>query len=383
MEEMDKLDDLRPYRDEEIPAAMKRMAADPMLKDMVGFAFPGTSVEDVKEKLYNVHSADEFRVAFVQPMLENIVRRSSTGFTFGGHENIKAGQGHVFMSDHRDIVLDGALFQLVLIYAGFQTSEITFGSNLICAPFVEDFGRSNKMYKIMRGGTGRELVRNSHILSEHIHEVVADGRSIWISQRDGRTKNGDDHTDQGLIKMLTLACDDPAVALEQLNIVPFAISYEYESCDALKAREIYAKRRGPYTKAPGEDLKSIITGVKQPKGRIHIQVCPQITSEEIRTLAAGEGGNDMLRGVAALIDRRIYAAYRLFGTNYIAYDIKCGTSVYAGSEYTPAERAAFEAYLKERAGSVEGDMNELFDILLDIYANPVKNKIACLETVSA
>lgn len=373
---VDSIDDLRPYTDAEIPAAMRRMAADPTLSDMVGFAFPGVEVDEIRGKLLEVESADQFQSVFVQPMLENIVRKSSSGFTMGGVENIAKGEeGHLFVSDHRDIVLDGALLQLVLIYSGFPTSEITFGSNLISSPFVEDFGRSNKMYKIIRGGAGRDLVRNSRILSDHIHEVVADGRSIWISQRDGRTKDGNDKTDQGLVKMLTMGGgDDPVESLVKLHIVPFAISYEYESCDAMKAREIYLKRRGNYTKAPGEDLRSIINGVKQEKGAIHIQICPPILPEEIEAFA-GQEGNEMLRGIASLIDGRIYEAYKLFPTNYIAYDIKKGVNVYENEEYTAEQREKFTEYLKDKVADIDGTEDELYDILLDIYAYPVINKL--------
>lgn len=376
MDTTENIDDLRPYTDAEIPEAMQRMAADPTLSDMVKFAFPGVGVEEIREKLLGVKSADEFQMVFVQPMLENIVGKSSTGFIASGGDNIVAGEGHLFVSDHRDIVLDGALLQLVLIYSGFPTCEITFGSNLISSPFVEDFGRSNKMYKIIRGGAGRDLVRNSRILSEHIHKVVGEGHSIWISQRDGRTKDGNDKTDQGLIKMLTLAGgDDPIEALIKLHITPFAISYEYESCDAAKAREIYMRRRGSYTKAPGEDLRSIISGVKQEKGAIHIQVCPALEPSEIRAFAGNEG-NEMLRGIASLIDKRIYEAYKLFPTNYIAYDVKNGVNAYENDKYTSAQRTAFTRYLKERVADIDGAKDELYDIMLDIYANPVMNKIS-------
>lgn len=376
MDTVDSIDDLRPYTDAEIPEAMRRMAADPTLSGMVGFAFPGVEVDVIRGKLLEVKSADQFQKVFVQPMLENIVRKSSSGFTMGGVENIAKGEGHLFVSDHRDIVLDGALLQLVLIYSGFPTSEITFGSNLISSPFVEDFGRSNKMYKIIRGGVGRDLVRNSRILSDHIHEVVAGGRSIWISQRDGRTKDGNDKTDQGLVKMLTMGGgDDPLESLVKLHIVPFAISYEYESCDAMKAREIYLKRRGSYTKAPGEDLKSIINGVKQDKGAIHIQICPAVSPEEIEAFA-GQEGNEMLRGIASLIDRRIYEAYKLFPTNYIAYDIKKGVNVYENDQYTSGQRKLFSEYLKGRVADLDGAADELYDIMLDIYAYPVINKLS-------
>ena len=369
--------DLLPFEDAAVPAAMKRLVADPLLGDMVRFAFPEIPVGDIKEQLLHVASADEFQEVFVRPMLERILKKSCSSFTMGGLEHIDLSCGHLFMSDHRDIVLDGSLLQLALLRCDLPTSEITFGSNLISSPFVEDFGKCNKMYKILRGGSARDLVRNSHILSEHIRRVVRDGRSIWISQRDGRTKDGNDHTDQGLIKMLTLSGgEDVAASLSELHIVPFAISYEYESCDALKARELYMRRRGDYRKAPGEDLRSIITGVKQFKGAIHLEICPPLRPEEIRQLSAGDEGNELLRGVASLIDRRIYEAYRLFPTNYIAYDRKFGTARYAGAEYAPEQYRAFGDYLEQCTEGFDGDREELLGILLDIYATPVENKLA-------
>ena len=254
-------DDLRPYFDYEIPQAVKRMLANPIMNQMITFGFGADCVADIRTALMGVRSADDFQHVFVKPMLENIIARTSSGFTTDGLQYISPLCGHLFISNHRDIVLDGALLQLLLLCAGMPTSEITFGSNLISSPFVEDFGRSNKMYKILREGSGRDLVRNSMLLSQHIHNVVDAGGSIWISQRDGRTKNGHDKTDQGLIKMLTLdGRKNPLQAISKLNIIPFAVSYEYESCDALKAREIYMRRRGAYVKAPGEDMRSILQG---------------------------------------------------------------------------------------------------------------------------
>lgn len=371
-------DDLRPYRNAEIPDAMRRMVVDPTLGNIVNAAFPGASLDSVKEKLRDVKTADDFREIFVRPLLERLLAKSSSGFTTGGEEYIDPSVGHLYMSDHRDIVLDGSLLQLLLLNAGFETTEITFGSNLVSSQFVEDFGRSNKMYKILRSGTGRDLVRNSRLLSEHIHEVVAEGQGIWISQRDGRTKDGNDKTDQGLIKMLTMGSDmEPVDALSSLNIIPVAISYEYESCDALKAREIYFRRRGPYEKAQGEDMRSILTGINQYKGEIHMHICPPITTEDIHSLAALDGeGNDMLRSVASLIDKRIYENFKLYATNYIAYDIREGGNMFAEKEYSDSKRAEFVDYLKKQALQTDGDQGEVFDILLDIYANPVENKLS-------
>ena len=368
-------DDLRPYLDSEIPQAVKRMLTDPLMDPMITFGFGPHDIPAIRAELGTVSSAEQFQRVFVQPMLENIIARTSSGFSSNGVDCISARCGHLFISNHRDIVLDGALLQLLLLHSGRPTSEITFGSNLISSQFVEDFGRSNKMYKILRDGTGRDLVRNSKILSGHIHQVVADGHSIWISQRDGRTKNGHDKTDQGLIKMLTLGNrNNPVKAIAALNIIPFAVSYEYESCDSMKAREIYMRRRGAYVKAPGEDMRSIMQGITQFKGGIHIQMCEPLSAEEFSALDSAEG-NDMVRAVASIIDNRIYRAYRLFPTNYIAYDIKNGNGTYSHL-YDSDARREFDKYLHRQSESVtDADTDEIYDILLDIYANPVIDKI--------
>lgn len=371
-------DDLRPFYDSEIPAAMKRLAASPTLSEVVNYAFPGADIEDVRQRLLKIETSHQFQMMFVKQLLENIVRGTMKAFTTGGLEKLDLSRGHLYISNHRDIVLDGALLQLLLLQGGLPTSEITFGSNLVSSGFVEDFGRSNKMYKILRGGSARDLVRNSHILSKHLHNVVGQGDGIWISQRDGRTKDGNDRTDQGILKMFSMeGGENPADALKELNIQPVAISYEYESCDALKARELYISRREPYVKAPGEDMKSILTGVKQYKGEVHMEVCPALRPEEIEALD-GDNTNEMLRNVAALIDARITEAYKLYNTNLIAYDIREGSAAFA-ERYTESEKSEFMEYIGRKLTEVNPDEamdpEELAEIMLDIYANPVRNKL--------
>lgn len=372
--EKDRRDDLHPFHDSEIPAAMKRIAAHPNLEDMARFAFPGVDIEEIRRSLLAVRTADEFQHVFVKKQLYSIVKSTMSAFTVGGMENLLDGKGHLFITNHRDIVLDGALLQLMLIEAGLPTSEISFGSNLVSSDFVEDFGKCNKMYKIPRGGSARDLVQNSRTLSQHLHDVVGEGRSIWISQRDGRTKDGDDRTDQGLLKMFTMTGgDDIYSSLRSLNILPAAISYEYESCDALKARYIYHSRRGPYVKSPSEDMHSILTGVKQHKGEVHLEACKPITAAEIDSLT-GENNNDILRQMAALIDSRIIGAYKLYNTNYMAYDMKEGAGSFV-DRYSKEEKERFTAYLHSQAATTDGDRDEILDILIDIYANPVRNKL--------
>ena len=379
MECTDNFDDLRPFYDSEIPAAMRRIAESPNLANVVAFAFPEGALEPVKERLLSIRSADEFQRQFVYPLLMKVVHTTMSGFTYGGLGHVSLKEGHLYVSNHRDIVLDTALLQYVLLTEGVDTTEITFGSNLISSPFVEDFGRSNKMFKIIRGGSARDLVCNSMRLSVHLHEVIAAGRSIWISQRDGRTKDGNDRTDQGLLKMFTLGgAKDPVEALSALHIAPIAISYEYESCDALKAHEIYVRRiRQNYVKEKGEDMKSIMTGIRQWKGKVHLEFVKPITREEIES-CRGDNANELLRNVAHLIDRRIIEGYRLYKTNYIAYDLITGDHRFS-DHYTDEQKKSFETYMNRQLDTVEGDRSELYDIMLHIYSNPVRNRLTLEE----
>lgn len=369
-------EDQRPYCDSEIEGAMKRIAGYRELGDICAYSLPDTPLEEIREAVVACRTADDFQAALGFPLLTQIIRTSMSAFTFGGTEYLKPEEGYLYISNHRDIVLDGALLQYVMYSIGLPTTEITFGSNLVSPGFVEDFGRSNKMFKIVRGGSARDLVQNSQLLSAHLHEVVDSGKSIWISQRDGRTKDGNDRTDQGLVKMFTMDGRGRSVteSLAALHIVPFAISYEYESCDALKAREIYLSRRGKYEKAPGEDMKSILTGIQQWKGEVHLEICEPIRSGDIDSLD-GENTNEVLRSMASILDERIISGYKLYATNYIAYDMREGSSRFGG-RYTAQERDEFSQYIERQASGIDGERQELLKILLDIYANPVVNKLS-------
>ena len=243
---------------------------------------------------------------------------------------------------------------------------------------VIDIGKSNKMFRVERGGTPREFYRSSMHLSEYIRYCITEKhQSVWIAQRNGRTKNGIDQTDQGIIKMFGMSRQkEPVKALAELNIVPVSISYEWESCDLLKARELYLSRDTKYVKQPGEDLNSILTGVTQPKGAVHISCCPVITEDDLQPLVDAVD-SEYNRAVARLLDQRIISAYRLAPNNYIAYDLLHLTSTYA-DRYTPAQRDAFLAHT-ERLRDLHIDdlntLNALRNILWSIYANPVEQKL--------
>jgi len=306
---------------------------------------------------------------------EQVIKRSITEFTVSGLDRLYRDKNYLFVSNHRDIMLDASLLQYYFVINDFDTTEITFGANLMMNPVVIDVGKSNKMFKVERpGGDIKEFYRNSVHLSEYIRYTIKEKKqSVWIAQRNGRTKNGIDATDQGIIKMFCMSePKDKIKALADLNIVPVSISYEWESCDILKALELYESQYTRYTKKPGEDLNSILTGILQPKGHVHIALCQPISLAELSAFE-GQTNNEYHKSVAHLIDRRINTAYRLYPNNYIAHDLLYGNTKYQ-SMYTEEQYDKFMRRLSKLDRYDTCDIERLKEIFIGIYSNPVDNK---------
>ena len=358
-------DDIRPYNDAEIPAAMHRIADSELLPKLAAFIFPDTPVDEIRSMLREIKTSDEFQHKVMYDFNVQVIKHSVTQFTCNGLQNLSPSQSYMFVSNHRDIVLDASLLQMALTDAGFPTSEITFGANLMCHPLLIDIGKSNKMFRVERGGNAREFYRSSLHLSQYIHYVLTHKKSsIWIAQRNGRTKNGIDATDQGLINMFSMAGGrDKIQTLSELHIVPVAVSYEWEPCDILKVRELHQARTAKYVKRPGEDIDSILTGILQPKGRVHIEVCEPLTADEL-LVYRGLSSHEIVNHVAKLIDRRIISHYRLMANNYLAYDL-----MHIASRPTAFCTAKERSLFVDRMNSLPD--SSLREIFLGIYANPV------------
>lgn len=368
-----KFDDIRPYCEEEIPAAMHRIADSGIFPMVASFVFPGRDVEELRAMVRSFTTADEFQKIVMYKAHEEIIRNSTQGITVTGLERLDKDKPYLFVSNHRDIVLDASLLQKALVDYGMETSEITFGANLMTSQLVVDIGKSNKMFRVERGGNPREFYLSSVHLSEYIRHAVTEKRqSVWIAQRNGRTKDGNDQTDQGVIKMFGLSRpDDKIESLVELNIVPVAVSYEWEPCDILKVLELYESSKRVYTKKPGEDLNSIITGIMAPKGHVHFTVCEPVGREELLRYD-GLTSSAFNREVAALIDRRIHAGYHLYPNNWIAHDIRYGQNLHS-DRYTPQQKAAFREHLAKLMKYDSYELETLRDLLLAIYSNPVDN----------
>ena len=364
----ERFDDIRPYYDSEIPAAMERIASDPGLPMLLQKVGQGESLEGLQQLLRSIHTFEELKDRLMHPACNSLVSNTMTDFTFSGSEYASSDKGQLYVSNHRDIVMDAFLLQLILVGKGLPTSHITFGSNLMEPQLVADLGLSCKMFKTVRKTSEYQSFMDSSIhLSDYINYVAAHGESLWIAQRNGRTKDGIDKTEPGLLRMLLLG-KDKSKALRQLNITPVSISYQWEPCDILKAVELYKSRGGaPYIKAKGEDLNSIITGIISPKGNVHLSICKPIDADEFPVV-----NRSVMNEIVSLMDSEIYSCYKVWNTNYVAYDILHGGTFFAG-EYSPELKEQFITRMTKQMEGIQGvDDDLLRSIYLQIYAGPVE-----------
>ena len=369
----DDFEDIRPYFDFEINPALKRIISDPAFDKILDFLFSGQDKNQIKQKLADTFSIDDFQLSFMHPLVHSILNKTSKGLTYDGFEQLTPGTPYLFLSNHRDIVLDSAIFQILLVDNGHSISEITFGNNLLFSQLATDLGKVNRMLKVIRGGNKMELFRNSQRLSAYIRHSISNKKaSIWIAQRPGRTKDGNDKTETGLLKMFNMSSDEDFYqAFHDLNIVPLAVSYEYEPCCALKIKELMLSQEGTYQKKPDEDLISIIRGIMQPKGRIHLSIGKPVN--QYLTMADIEDSlNKKMISLTNWIDAEIYCHYKCWPNNYIAYDILSNTREYE-TFYNKAEEEIFREYTECELKELEKDGNSARELMLKIYANPIIN----------
>lgn len=372
----ERFDDLRPYYDEEVPAAMQRIADNPMLLMVLQFLKKEDQYAAFQAVLRQIRTTDQLQHEVMLPLCREVVSRTMTRYTYDGVRNVHPEHGQLFVSNHRDIVMDAYLHALALVEHDLPTSHITFGSNLMEPQFVVDIGLANKMFKTVRKTSEFESFMNSSIhLSDYINWVVSHGESVWIAQRNGRTKDGIDKTEPGLLRMLLLGANKRE-ALEYLHITPISVSYQWEPCDILKAVELLKSRGGkPYVKAKGEDLNSIITGIVSPKGNVHLSICEPVDGTRFPEHVT----RSTMAEVVEEMDRKIYANYRLWDTNYLAWDLLNGSSRFAGL-YSEEIREQFTERLRHAMEQVEkADRGALREIFLKIYAGPVMTSPVALK----
>lgn len=364
-------DEIRPYADDEIPDAMLRIADAHELKSIASFLFSNMKLTEFRDLIRNIETTEEFQIFIVEKAFRKISKQTIRNVTVEGFEKIEPSKNYIFVMNHRDIVLDSALFQIALLERGFKTTEMCIGSNLMPTRFFVDVWRSNKMVKVIRGAGIRESLQRSLIFSKYLRYAITHKKeSIWIAQRNGRTKDGIDVTDPALIKMFAMSgTNDLLASMTELNIVPVSISYQIEPCDWMKTRELFLSKDAPYKKTYNEDFQSIITGIMQKKGNVHIAIGNPI-NPILKTMDASSN-SEFFKSIAGLIDHEIINGYKLFDTNYIASDLLHNTDHYA-QHYTDDAKQQFIIDMNEKIAKIGlGFYAELREIFMNIYANPL------------
>jgi hypothetical protein len=379
---MTKFDSIRPYYDSEVNEALKSLLHHPMMKAMMDFTFPEMEDEEWKSQLSRTHSIRDFQVNFVYQSIQRVLERSSEGLSTSGFEKLEPNTSYLFISNHRDIILDTSLLNVSLIDHGLVMTASAIGDNLVKKDFLLKLSKLNRNFLVQRGLSPRELLQSSKLMSEYMYHLLSkENRSVWIAQREGRTKDGNDATHQGVLKMVAMANDEARVMdfFKKLKIVPVSISYEYDPTDALKMPQLIALSKDEvYIKEKNEDFITLLSGIIGQKKRIHIHVGDVLENEYEKIIAENDNNNKQIQALAQIIDDSILQTYKLWPTNFIAYDILYKTTRFEHL-YNEKERQLFERRLEMRIDADNATMREGF---LAMYANPVVNKLKYTDDIS-
>jgi len=371
---MQKFDKIRPYYDAEVNEAIQTAVNHPMMKALMGFTFPDVDEEVWKEQLKRTHSIRDFQCNFIYKSVQNVLAKSSEGLSTSGFEKLEANTAYLFISNHRDIILDTSLLNVSLFDHGLVMTASAIGDNLVKKSFLKTLSKLNRNFIVQRGLPPRELLESSKLMSEYIAQLLLrENRSVWIAQREGRTKDGNDATHSGVLKMLAMGSTEANLIdyFKKIKIVPVSISYEYDPTDALKMPQLIAEANDEiYIKEKNEDFITLISGIIGQKKRIHIHVGDILDRELDKIESEFDNNNKQIQALTQVIDDSILQSYKLWPTNYIAYDLLNKTNTYSNF-YTENEKQLFERRLEMKIDENNPQMVESF---LSMYANPVVNK---------
>lgn len=376
-------DEIRPYYDEELPPIYEELIADPAFQKAVSGAIPQVPFPLLAQKMRACKTKLEFQKTFCYGILWNIAKEHTDGLTLDHTALADKSEAYTYISNHRDIILDSGFLSILLVDQGMDTVEIAIGDNLLIYPWIKKLVRVNKSFIVQRALTMRQMLESSARMSRYMHYTIAEKKqSIWIAQREGRAKDSNDRTQDSVLKMLAMGGEGDVIdRLMELNIAPLAISYEYDPCDFLKAKEFQLKRDiEGYKKTTQDDLVNMQTGLFGYKGKVHFQTAACINdalSQMDRSLSKPE----LFARISTLIDERIHANYRLYSGNYIAHDLLAGKREFA-SHYTAEDQSRFEAYVQKQLDKIDipnKDVPFLYEKLLLMYANPLTNKLAAVR----
>ena len=376
-------DAIRPFEPEELPEVFERLLGNAQFAQVVAYVFKDVPFDMLAQKMRACKTNLEFQVAFCYPFIKGLLQKASLGCDMNV-DAIDMEKRYTFVSNHRDIVLDSALLDVLLVDAGCKTTcEIAIGDNLLSLPWVKDLVRINKSFIVERSVSLRQMLLSSKRLSDYIHLVIAQKHdNVWIAQREGRAKDSNDRTQESIIKMMVMGGEGSLVErLKGLHIVPLAISYEYDPCDFLKAQEFQLKRDiADWKKGPMDDVVSMQTGIMGYKGHIHYDAAPCIDAW-LDTLDADMPKADFFKAVATHIDEEVFRRYRLYPSNYVALDELEGTTAHA-DRYTAEQKAQFDGYIAQQMAKIQlPNKDEAFlrERLLTMYANPARNQEQLLK----
>ena len=378
-------EEIRCYNNEEVHGVLERLCEEKQFMKVLSTVYPLLPKENIKQRLMSYQSNYEFQKEMVCPFLQYLEANMTKGIDLNGLAKIDTSKAYLYISNHRDIILDSAFLCGKFIQRGLDTVEIAIGDNLLIYPWIEDLVRVNKSFIVKRGLSPRNVLESSQRLSAYIAHTISDkNQSIWIAQREGRAKDSNDRTQESLLKMFNMSGAGNFIEnMKALNLCPLSISYEYDPCDFLKAKEMQQKRDNPcFKKDPKDDLINMETGVMGYKGKVVYEITGDI-SKELDTIANETSNrNQQIALTAELIDRRIHSNYTIFANNKIAFDLLKDAKHFS-AEYTQTEKLDFERYLTLQIAKIElenKDHDFLRSKLLEMYANPLINKLHTSST---
>jgi 1-acyl-sn-glycerol-3-phosphate acyltransferase len=377
----DKLyNEIRPYRDYEFREVMDSMLNSPMSDLLISTVFPSVPVEEIKNLLREINTINEFQEKVVYKALLEILSKTSSGVAKSGLENLDNKEAYLFISNHRDIILDPSILNSVIYELGFETAEAAIGDNLLETPWIKDLARLNKSFMVKRNLSVRELMLASKQLSNYIYDTIhKNNHCVWIAQREGRAKDGNDRTQPGLLTMIGMSAKGLLKEhFMNMNIVPVSISYEHDPCDVDKARSLYAlKFFGGYTKEKNEDNLAMRKGILGYKGKIHIHFGKPI-KDEIALLSGDLHKNELVQQIGLLLDRQIIGNYGIQKSNQIAFDLLYGKNENYKA-YSDLDKEKFIDDIEQKIATMAGEPGEMRSIFLNMYAQPYKNKLELSE----
>jgi hypothetical protein len=380
-------DEIRPYEAGEMKEALNQLLNDrhfnKMMQGFIPWLPKGMRNGLFRLMFVGVKTPLDFQLRFMKHIVRHVLKKHACGYTFN-HDTISNQGNQLFISNHRDIVLDSAILDLMLYEAGFPTTcEIAIGDNLLIYPWIKILVRMNKAFTVRRSLKAKEMLESSILMSRYMHYAITEKKeNIWIAQREGRAKDSSDHTQDSVLKMLAYGGEGTIVEkLKELNIVPLTISYEYDPCDYLKAQEFQQKRDDPsWKKSKQDDLDNMKIGIFGFKGHIHYRTGTPVNQwiDELKDMPKTE----IFKEIAQRLDTAIHSGYMLYPSNYIAYDELNGTDKYK-ENYSEHDKKVFAEYVNKQIAKIKlpnPDKDFLRERILTMYANPVVNKMHAMES---